>query len=112
MCRLFKRRPNLTAGNCVAGVKAVEVVSESTCWAQYCRGADCLSGVGTYLLVTVLQVCRLFKWCWDLPSRHCWAGEQSVSAVSEPTCRALCCRLFNRCWNILPMHCGTVVQAV
>ena len=70
----------------------------------------CLNCVGTYLLGTVLQGCRLFKRCQSLPAghcdagvqavkavleptrQHCVAGVQTVQAVSEPTCRALCCR--------------------
>ena len=43
-----------------------------------CRGAGCLSGVGTYLPGTVLQECRLFKPCLNLPTGHCTAGVQAV----------------------------------
>ena len=89
-CRLFKRCGNLPAGNCVAGVQSVKVVSEPTCRALCYRVADCLSGVGTYLLGTMLQGCRLFKWCQNLPTGHCVARVQTVKVVSEPTCRALC----------------------
>ena len=59
---------------------------------------------------TVLQWCRLFKRCQNLPAGHCVTGVklfkqcrnlptghyvtvvQTVLAVSEPTCRALCYR--------------------
>ena len=40
------------------------MVSDPTCRALVCRDAGCLCGVGTYLLDTVLQGCRLFKRCW------------------------------------------------
>ena len=106
-CRLFKRCLNLAAGHCVAGVQAVQVVSEPTLPVLLGSGAVCFSSVRTYLPgtvlqgcrlfkqcrtylpVTVLQVCRLFKQCGNLPFQHCWAGEQSVSVVSELTCQAL-----------------------
>ena len=58
---------------------------------------------------TVLQWCRLFKRCQNLPAGHCVTGVQNFfkqcrnlpaghcvtvgmtyKAVSEPTCRALC----------------------
>ena len=70
--RLYKRCRNLPAGHCVT-----------------CSDAGCLSSIGTYLPGTVLQGCRLFKQCWSLPARHCVAGVQTISAMSEPTCRAL-----------------------
>ena len=35
--------------------------------------------------------CMLFKRCTNLPARHCVAGLQAVSAVSEPTSLTLCC---------------------
>ena len=77
-CRLFKQCTNLPAGHCVAGVQAVSAVSEHTCGALCCRGAGCFSGVGTYLLVTVLQGYRLFKRCRNLPAGHCVAWVQAV----------------------------------
>ena len=40
--------------------------------------ADFLSGVRTYMLGTVLQWCRLFKWCQNLPARHCVTAVQTV----------------------------------
>ena len=43
-----------------------------------CRGAGCLSGVGTYLSGTVLQGCRMFKRCHNLPEGHCVSGLQDV----------------------------------
>ena len=54
-CRLFKRCQYLPAGHSVTVVKAVLAMSESTCQALCYSGADCLSGVGTYLPGTVLQ---------------------------------------------------------
>ena len=89
-CRLFKGCRNLPAGHCVAGVQSVKTVSEATCWALCCKGAGCLSSVGTYLPGTVLPGCRLFKRCWNLPGGPCVAGVQAVKAVLEPTCRVLC----------------------
>ena len=68
---------NLPARHCVAGVQAVLVVSEPTCQVLCYRGAGCLSCVGTYLLGTVLQGCRLFKGCLKLPAGHCVAGVQT-----------------------------------
>ena len=48
--------------------KAVKTVLEPTCRALCCRGAGCSSGVGAYLPGTVLQGCRLFKQCQNLPA--------------------------------------------
>ena len=53
--RLSKLCQNLPAQHCVAGVQAVLAMSEPTCRAPCYRGAGCISGVGTYLLGTVLQ---------------------------------------------------------
>ena len=78
-CRLFKWCLNLPAGNCVAGVQAVSAVSEPSCWALCCRvEAVEVHGVGTYLLGTVGQGCRLFKLCWNLPAGHYVAEVQAV----------------------------------
>ena len=62
----------------VAGVQAVLAMAEPTCRALCYSGADCLSGVGTYLPGTVLQWCRLFKQCQNLPAEYCVTGVQSV----------------------------------
>ena len=70
-CRLFKQCQNLPAGHCVTGVQTVLAMSEPTCRALFYSGADCLSGVGTYLPGSVLQWCRLFKRCRNLPAGHC-----------------------------------------
>ena len=108
-------------------------MSEPTCRALCYSDAGCLSIVGTYLPRTVLQGCRLYKRCWNLPARHCVTGVQAVLAMAEPTCWALCysgadClssvgtylpgtvlqwgRLFERCRNLPAVHCVTVVKAV
>ena len=79
------------------------------------------------------QVCRLFKWCGNLPPGHCEAGVQAVQVVSETTSQALwgrcasclrCvktyfqgtewqgCRLFKWCRKLPPGHCEAGVQAV
>ena len=132
-CRLFKRCQNLPAGHCVTVVRTVYAVSKPTCRALCYSGADCLSGVRTYLPGSVLQGCKLFKRYRNLPAGHCATGVQTVKAVSEPTCRALCyrdadclsgvrtflpgtvlqwCRLFKRCQNLPAGHCATGVQTV
>ena len=108
-------------------------MSESTCQALCYSVADCLSGVRSYLLGNVLQRFRLFKQCRSLPAGHCVTVVQTVKAVSEPTCQALCysdagclsgvgvylpgpvlqwCRLFKPCPNLHAGHCVTVVKAV
>ena len=65
-------------GHCVAGVLAVKAVLEPTCRELCYKCAGCLSGVGTYLPGTVLQRCRLFKQCQNLPAGHIVAGVKSV----------------------------------
>ena len=77
-CRLFKQFRNLPAKHCVTVMQAVKVVSEPTCRALCCRGADCLSNVGVYLPGTVLQGCSLFQQCLNLPVGHCVAVVQAV----------------------------------
>ena len=77
-CRLFKRCPNLPAKHCVTVVQTVKAVSVPTCQALCYSGAGCLSGVRTYLPGTVLQWCRLFKRCQNLPAGHCFTGVQAV----------------------------------
>ena len=57
--------------HCVAGVQAVLAMSEPTCRALCYSGAYCLSGVGTYLLGSVLQWCRLLEGCRNLPAGYC-----------------------------------------
>ena len=132
-CRLFKRCQNLPAGHCATVVQAVLAVSEPTCRALCYSGADCLSNVRTYLLGIVLQLCRLFKRCLNLPAGHSVIVVKPVLAMSESTCRALCnsdadclssvrtylpgtvlqwCRLFKRCQNLPAGHCVTLVQTV
>ena len=100
---------------------------EPTCPTLCCKGAGCLSGVRTYLLGTVLQGCRLFKRCQNLPDRHCvYRGAGCFSgvstyllgtvlqgcslAVSEPTCRALCCWGAGCLSNVQTYLPGTVLQ--
>ena len=65
-------------------------MSEPTCRALCYSGAGCLSIVRTYLPRTVLQGCRLYKRCWNLPAGHCATVVQAVLAMSESTCQALC----------------------
>ena len=132
-CRLLKQCRSLPARHCVAGVQTVSAMSEPTCRALCCSGAGCLSSVGTYLLGTVLEWCRLFKQCQNLPAWHCVAGVWTVLAMLEPTWGALCysgadclsnvriylpvtvlqeCMLFKRCKILPAWHCVTRVQAV
>ena len=108
-------------------------MSEPTCHALCYSDTNFLSSVRTYLLGTVLQWCRLFKQCWNLPTGHCVTVMQTVSAVSEPTARALCyrgadclsgvrtylrgtvlqwCRLVKHCQNLPAGHCVAGLQAV
>ena len=82
---------------------------------------------------TLLQCCRLFKWCQNLPAGHCVTVVKAVLAMLESTCHALCysgkdclscvrtylpgtvlqwCRLFKRCQYLPAGHFVTVVQAV
>ena len=76
--------------HCVTVVKTVKAVSEPTCRALCYSDADCLSHVRTYLLGTVLQWCRLFKRCLNLPAWHSVTVVKPVLAMSESTCWALC----------------------
>ena len=46
-------------------------MSEPTCRELCYSGADCLSNIRSYLPGTVLQWCRLFKRCQNLPASHC-----------------------------------------
>ena len=58
----------------------------------------------------MFQWYRLFKRCQNLPAGHCVAGVQTVKAVSEPICRALCYSgegCFSNVRTYLP---GTVLQ--
>ena len=66
--RLLKRCQNLPSGHCVTVVQTVLAMSEPTYPALCYRGAGCISGVRTYLSGTVLQLCRLFKQCQNLPA--------------------------------------------
>ena len=70
--------------HCVAGMQAVLAMSEPTCRALCYSGADCLSSVGTYLPGSVLQWCRLFKRCWNLPAGHCVTVGKTVLGYTVP----------------------------
>ena len=83
-------------GTVYTEVQTVEAVSEPTYRALCYSGAGFLSGVRTYLPGTMLQWCRLFKGCRNLPAGHCVTW----------------CRLFKRCRNLPAGHCVTVVKAV
>ena len=69
---------NLPTGHCVTVVQTVKAVSEPTYRALCYIGVGCLSNVRTYLPATVLQWCRLFKQCRNLPARHCVTVVQTV----------------------------------
>ena len=86
----------VTGGHCVAGVQSVSAVPEPTCPALCFRSAGCLKGVGTYLLGTVFQGCRLFKGCQNPSAGHCIAG----------------CRLLKQCRHLPARHCVAVMQTV
>ena len=89
-------------------------MSEPICWALCCRGAGCLISVRTHLPGTVLQGCRLFKWCQNLPTLHCKQGcrlfKQCLNLHAGTV--LLGCRLFKRCRNLPAGHCVAGVQAV
>ena len=109
---LFKRCQNLTASNCVSVVKAVLAMSEPT-WRALCYSdAGCLSIVGIYLPGTVLQGCRLFKYCRNLGLCCRGAGCFSNVRTYLPGTVIQWCRLFKRCQNLPAGHCVTVVQTV
>ena len=79
---MFKQCQNLLAGHCVAVLQAVSMVSKPTCQALCCRGAGCLSSVGSNLPGTVLQRCRLLKSCWNLPAGAlCCRGAVCLSSA-------------------------------
>ena len=71
-------------------MQAVIALSEPTYHAQCCRGAGCFSNGRTYLPGSVLQWCRLFKRCRNLPAVHFVTVVKAVLAMSESTCQALC----------------------
>ena len=112
-CRLYKRCRNLPAGHCVTVMQAVKVVSEPTCRALCCRGADCLSNVGVYLSCTVLQGCRLFQQCLNCLALCC-SGAGCLSSVGTylPGTMLQWCRLFKHSQNLPCMHCVAGVQTV
>ena len=108
-------------------------MSEPSCWALGYSGEGCFSNVGVYVPGTVLQGCRLFKLCQNLPARLCVTVVKAVLAMLEPSCRALCysdagclsivgtylpgtvlqgCRLLWHCLDLPTIHCVAGVQAV
>ena len=94
---------------CYSGADCLSSVS--TTYQALCYiGAGCLSGVRTYLPGTVLQWCRLFKRCQNLPARHCVTVVQTVLAVSEPTCSTLCYSGAGRLSSVGTYLPGTVLQ--
>ena len=97
-------------GHCVTVVQTVLAMSEPTYPTLCYRGADCISSVRTYLPGTMLEWCRLFKQCQNLPAGHCVTVVQTVLAMSEPTYRTLCysdADCFSNVRTYLP---GTVLQ--
>ena len=82
-CRLFKRCQNLPAGHCVTVVKAVLAMSESTCRTLCYSDAGCLSNVRNDLPGTVMQGCRLFKRCQNLPAGHCVTVVKAALAIQN-----------------------------
>ena len=114
-------------------MQAVIALSEPTYHALCCRGAGCFSNGTTYLLGSVLQWCRLFKQCRNLPAGHCvTVGKtfkrcqnlpsvlcvkvvKAVLAMSESTCQALCYSgkgCFRSVRIYLPGTCVAGVQTV
>ena len=81
------------------------------------RGASCLCGDPTYLLATVGQACRLFKYCRNLPPWHCsvlGSGAGCLNGVGTYLQGYVWqgCRLSKRHSYLSPGHCGEWVQAV
>ena len=112
---LFKGCQNLPAWHCVTVVQTVKAMSEPTYLALCYSGADCLSGYGTYLPGTVLQWCRLFKQCQNLPAGAlCYWGAGCISGVGTYLLGTVLqwCRLLKQCQNLPAGHCVTVVQFV
>ena len=123
--RLFKRCQNLPARHCVTLVLTVRALSEPTCRALCCSGANCLSNVRTYLPSNVLLGCRLFKW-YQKPTYRAlfYSGASCLRGVGIylPGTVLQGCRLFKPCRTYLPgtvllwcrlfRHSFTVVQAV
>ena len=58
----------------------------------------------------MLQWCRLFKLCQNLPAGHCVTVVKAVLAMSEPTCQALCCSGAGCLSNVGTYLPGTVLQ--
>ena len=90
--------------------------SEPTCRALCCRGTGCLRRVETYLVGTVLQGCRLFERCLNLPGGHCMYCQgagclRGVRTYLLGTALQVC-RLFKLCQNLSTGHCVAGVQAV
>ena len=66
----------------------------------------------TYLPVTVLQGCRLFKDCPNLPAGHVVAGCLSSVETYLLVTVLQRCRLLKWCRNLPAWHCVAEVQAV
>ena len=114
-CRLFKGYQNLPTRHYVAVVQADKAMSEPTCRALCYSGAGCLSNFRTYLPGTVLQGCRRFQQCLNLPAGHCVAVVAGCLSSVGTNLRGTViqwCRLFKGCQNLPAGHCATVVQAV
>ena len=113
-CRLLKRCPNLPARHCVAEVKAVKAVSEPTCWALFCRGAGCLSGVRTYLQGTVCRGAGCLRGVGtNLPGtvlQGCRLLMQSQKYLPGTVLQG--CRLLMQSKNLPDWHCAAGMQAV
>ena len=69
---------NLPVRHSVTGVQAVIALSEPTYHALCCRGAGFFSNVRTFLLGSVLECCRLLKWCRNLPAGLCVTVVQTI----------------------------------
>ena len=96
-------------------MQGVIALSEPTYHALCCRGAGCFSNVRTYLLGSVLQWCRLFKRCQNLPAGHCVTVVKAVLVMLESTCQALCYSgkdFLRSARTYLPGTCVAGVQTV
>ena len=96
-------------------MQAVKALSEPTCRALSNSGESCFSNGGVYLPGTVLQGCRMFKHCQNLPAGNCVTVMQTFKGGVRTYLLGTVlqwCRLIKRCQNLSAGHYVTVVQAV
>ena len=89
-------------------------MSEPTCQALCCSGADCLSGIGTYLPGSVTLVKAVLAMSESTSWALCYSVADCLSGVGTylPGTVLQWCRLFKRYRNLPAGHCVTVMQTV